>query len=166
MEELNTVLKKLEELCQQERNKKIKKRNLKVIKEEVNDNNGGIKMFLRARDKFLYKNNLRLKSARMAAPKKPISENFDEMYEEEQKKIFKKPWSKLNRVMKMNRLYRYLKIRKNELEWELEEYEEKLEFVKDKLDLNGLRKDVEYDEELGEVKNCWLIDDKPEEEKN
>jgi len=162
MEELNTALKKLEELCQQERNKKIKKKNLKVVKEEVKDNNGAIKMFLKTKAQFEYRNNLRLKSARMAVPKKPISENFDELYEEEQKNIFKKPWSKLNRVMKMNRLYRHLKIRKNELEWSLEEYEEKLEMVKDRLDLNGLRKDVQYDEEQGEIKNCWLIDEKEE----
>lgn len=160
MEELNLALKKLEELCQQERNKKIKKKNLKVVKKEIKENNGGIKMFLRARDQFLYRNNLRLKSSRMAKPKKPISENFDEIYEEEQKFFWKKPWTKLNKVMRMNRLYRYLKIRKNELEWSIQEYEEKLELIRDSLDLNGLRKDVEYDEEQGEVKKCYLIDEK------
>lgn len=163
MNQLENILNNLEEICRKERNKKIKKYNLKVKKEETTSNDSGIKMFLKQKSQYEYRNNLRLKSKRNEK-KKVCSENFDEKYKEEQDNMFKCKWTKLTKVMKMNRVYRYLKIRKNELEWSMEEYEQNLEIVKERLDLNGLRKDVEYDEENCEIKNCWLFDEELKEE--
>jgi len=163
MNQLDKVLKNLEEICQQEKNKKIKKYNLKEEKEEIKDNDGGIRMFLKQKAQYEYRNSLRLKSKRNGK-KKVCSEDFDEKYKEEQDNMFKQKWTKLTKVMRLNRVYRYMKIRKNELEWSIVEYEEKLELVKETLDLNGLRKDIDYDTEEGEIRNCWIIDDEIKEE--
>ena len=79
-----------------------------------------------------------------------------------QNTIFNKEWRKLNHQLKLNRVYRYLKIRKNELEWSEEQYEEHKELLRDELNLNGLRSDIDYNIEEGEISNCWLIDVNPE----
>ena len=163
MNQLNKVLNSLEEICQQEKNKKIKKHNLKVNKIEVVDNNGGIRMFLKQKAKYEYRNSLRLKS-NMNAKKKFCSDNFDEKYKQEQDNMFNRKWTKLSKVMRLNRVYRYMKIRKNELEWSIEEYEDKLELVKDMLELNGLKKDIDYDTVEGEIRNCWIIDEEIKDE--
>jgi len=163
MEDLNRSLKKLEQLNQVEQQKKrkylkIKQKN-KVVEE---DNHGYIKMFLRKQEQFKYKNKMRLKSLRNVEQKE-VAEDFDEKYNEKQNTIFNKEWRKLNNQLKLNRLYRYLKIRQNELEWTQEQYEENKEMSRDKLNVDGLRKDIEYDVETGEIKNCWLFDEKKEE---
>ena len=163
MEELNKSLKYLEQLNQIEQQKKRKYLKIKVKKEEDTNNHGYLKMFLKKQKTFEYKNKMRLKSLRNIEEPKPIPEDFDEQYKKKQDEIFNKEWKKLNVQLKRNRVYRYLKIRKNELEWTPEQYEENKEMVRDQLNLDGLRKTVEYNVEEGEITNCWLIDSKPEE---
>ena len=163
MYSLNKSLKRLEIIYKNEQIKKQKKYNLKVEKKEQTSGDGLVKMFLKQKQKHEYKNSLRLKSLRNQKVK-VISEDFDNKYKQQQTNIFNQPWNKLPAQIKLNRVYSYMKIRKNELEWSLEEYEMKLEGVKDGLELNGLRKLIEYDIEEGEIKNCWMIDEKKEEE--
>jgi len=162
MEDLNKSLRYLEQLNQVEEQKKRKYLKIKEKKVVEDDNHGYIKMFLRKQAQFEYKNRMRLKSLRNVE-KKEVSEDFDEKYKEKQNTIFNKEWRKLNNQLKLNRLYRYLKIRQNELEWTQEQYEENKEMSRDKLSVDGLRKDIEYDVEKGEIKNCWLFDEKKEE---
>ena len=50
----------------------------------------------------------------------------------------------MNIQLKTNRVYRYLKVRQNELEWTPEQYEEHKEMLRDQLNLNGLRADIDY----------------------
>ena len=163
MEELNKSLKYLEQLNQIEQQKKRKYLKIKVKKEEDTNNHGYLKMFLKKKQQFEYKNKMRLKSLRNIAEPKVIPEDFDEQYKKKQDTIFNEEWKKLNVQLKLNRVYRYLKIRQNELEWTPEEYEVNKEMLRDQLNLDGMRKDIEYNVEEGEISKCWLIDSKPEE---
>ena len=106
MNQLNKALNNLEEIYHQEKNKKIKKYNLKVKKEELKSNDNGIKMFLKQKAQFEYKNSLRLKSKRNAK-KKVLSEDFDEKYKEAQNNMFKRKWTKLTKVMRMKNVGRH-----------------------------------------------------------
>lgn len=165
MNDLNKALNKLEAIYKKEQAKKRRLYNLKEEEEEyVELSNYSIKTFLKMKQQHQYKETLRLKSLRTAKKPKKLSEDFDNKYKQQQVNMFKKPWNKLTKQMKLNRLYRYMKIRQNELELDINEYNTNLELIKDKLDLNGLRKDIEYDEENGEIKNCWLFDEKPKKE--
>ena len=165
MEELNKSLRYLEQLNQVELQKKRKYFKIKVEKEVDTNNHGFLKMFLKQKQQFEYKNKMRLKSLRGLAEPKPVPEDFDEQYKKKQDTMFNKEWRKLNNQLKLNRVYRYLKIRQNELEWTQEQYEENKEYVRGRLNADGLKKDVEYSVEDGEIKNCWLIDEKKEENK-
>ena len=164
MEQLNKSLKYLEQINQAEQQKKRKYLKIKEEKKtEDTYNHGYLKMFLRKKQQFQYKNKMRLKSLRNVAEPKEVPEDFDEQYKKKQDTIFNKEWRKLNNQLKLNRIYRYLKIRQNELEWTPEQYEDNKEMVRDQLNLNGLRTDIDYNVEDGEISNCWLIDSKPEE---
>jgi len=163
MNSLNKSLQYLEDIYQKEQAKKRKRYNLKEEKKVFTSSDGLVKMFLKKKADQDRKNVMRLKSLRNAK-EQVISDDFDEKYREQQNSIFNKPWTKLNKQIKLNRVYKYMKLRKVELEWTEEEYDEKLELVKDHLDLNGLRKLVEYDEEEGVIDYCWLVDTKPKDE--
>ena len=158
MEELNQSLRYLEQLNQVELQKKRKYLKIKDIVEVVEENHGLLKMFLKQKEQFEIKNRMRLKSLRNLKEPVPVSEDFDEKYKEKQNSIFNREWRKLNHQLKLNRIYRFLKIRQNELEWTQEQYEENKEMVRARLIVNGLRKEVDYNQEEGEIKFCWLID--------
>ncbi len=163
MEQLNKSLKYLEQINQAEQQKKRKYLKIKEEKKEDTDNHGYLKMFLRKKQQFEFKNKMRLKSLRNVKEPKAVPEDFDEQYKKKQDTIFNKEWRKLNNQLKTNRVYRYLKVRQNELEWTPEQYEEYKEMLRDQLNLNGLRADIDYNIEEGEISNCWLIDEKQEE---
>ena len=163
MNNLNKSLQYLEDIYQKEQAKKRKIYNLKEEKKVFTSSDGLVKMFLKKKEQQERKNIMRLKSLRNAK-EQVISDDFDAKYKAQQDNIFSRPWKKLNKQIKLNRVYKYMKLRKDELEWTTEEYEEKLETVKDHLDLNGLRKLVEYDEEEGIIDYCWLVDTKPKDE--
>ena len=163
MEELNKSLRYLEQINQAEQQKKRKYLKIKEEKVEDTDNHGYLKMFLKQRKAHEYKNKMRLKSLRNIEKPKELPEDFDEQYKKKQETIFNKEWKKLNIQLKTNRVYRYLKVRQNELEWTPEQYEEHKEMLRDQLNINGLRADIDYNVEEGEISKCWLIDEQPEE---
>ncbi len=165
MNDLNKSLKYLEQINQAEQQKKRKYLKIKEEKKTEDTNNHGyLKMFLRKKQQFEFKNSMRLKSLRNAKKPKAVPEDFDEQYKKKQDTIFNKEWRKLNNQLKLNRIYRYLKIRQNELEWTQEQYEDNKEMIRDQLNLNGLRTDIDYNVKDGEISNCWLIDEKLQEE--
>ena len=163
MEELNKSLRYLEQINQVEQQKKRKYLKIKEEKKEDTDTHGYLKMFLKQKKTYEYKNKMRLKSLRNIEKPKELPEDFDEQYKKKQDTIFNKEWKKLNIQLKTNRVYRYLKVRQNELEWTPEQYEEHKEMLRDQLNLNGLRADIDYNVEEGEISKCWLIDEKQEE---
>jgi hypothetical protein len=160
---LDKALFKLEEIAQQEKNKKIKRLRLKIKKQKKIDIDIGLKQYLRNKEQYEYKNILRLKSKRLAK-KIEISNDFDDKYKAQQENQFNKPWGKLLPQLKMDRLYRYLEIKRMELEWSINEYQEKLEMLKERFEITQLRKNIEYDEVNGEITFCNLIEIKEQEE--
>ena len=160
MEELNKSLQYLNNLNKIEQQKKMKHLKIKNIVINESENHGLLKKFLKEKSQYEYKNNLRLKSLRNKKQESVISQNFDEKYKEKQFNIFNKDWNKLNKQLKFNRIYRYLKKRQNELKWTQKEYEEHKENIRVKFKINKLKNLIEYDKETCEIKNCWLIDKK------
>ena len=161
MEELNKSLKSLEKINENEKIKKEKylKKKEKIIREEKISHNL-LKMYKKNRSNFDYKQRLRKEKKLMNKRKQEIPEDFYELYKENQKNIYKKEWKKLTYELRLNRLYKYLKNKKIELKWNEGFYEEKLELLKNDLNINRLRNNIEYDIEKGEIIKCYLFDKK------
>ena len=153
MDKLNEKLSIIYKIYENEKKKKEKYYKKKIKKDDINNIDISIKKFLINRENYEYKNKLRLKSKRLKKEKK-VSNDFDNIYNEEDNNKFNKNWNKLNRVFKLNRIYIYLKKKKEELKWSLKEYDNNLELLKERLELNGLNKEIEYDIEKGLIINC------------
>lgn len=153
MDKLNEKLSIIYKIYENEKKKKEKYYKKKIKKDDINNIDISIKKFLINRENYEYKNKLRLKSKRLKKEKK-VSNDFDNIYHEEDNNKFNKNWNKLNRVFKLNRIYIYLKKKKEELKWSLKEYDNNLELLKERLELNGLNKEIEYDIEKGLIINC------------
>lgn len=157
MEELNKSLKNLEKINNQEKIKKEKylKKKEKIIEEKIS--HSLLKMHQRRKNQFEYKERLKKKKNKKI---QEIPENFNVLYDIEQTKIFNKEWKELPYALKLNRIYIYLKIRKKELKWNEDTYEEKLELLLYNLNTNKLKNNIniEYNIEKGKIIKCHLIE--------
>lgn len=156
---LDKSLKYLEELNKKELEKKLnfskksKHKNTKqdVIVETKVDRN--LSMFLKSKKQFEYKNKMRLKSLRLKK-EITISDDFNEKYKKSVENIYNKEWKSLTRSLKLNRVCKYMKLKKIELNWTNEEYYQNLELIK----YTGLNKNIEYDITSCKITHCSLFD--------
>jgi hypothetical protein len=157
MQELNKSLKNLEKINNQEKIKKRKylKKKEKIIEEKIS--HSLLFSYKRQKSQFEYRQRLKKKRKKL---KLDLPENFNELYEIEQENIYKKEWKKLTYDMRLNRLYFFLKNKKNELKWNENVYKEKIELLKNALLINQLRNSIEYNIEQGEIIKCYLIEKK------
>jgi hypothetical protein len=109
--ELNLCLKKINDINSIETEKKNKKN--KIKKEEKEEKiSHDLKEYLMMRRNVEFKNNLRLKSKRLATNNKKYTGDKKEFYkklEERQNEIFQKRWTKLSKHIKINRINKYFK---------------------------------------------------------
>ncbi len=89
--------------------KKKKKNKKKEIEEKISYD---LKKYLIMKRNIEFKNNLRLKSKRLASKEKEYIGHKEEFYkklEQQQNKIFQKRWTSLSKHIKINRINKYFK---------------------------------------------------------
>jgi len=109
--ELNICLKKINDINLIEKNKKNKKNKKIEIKNEEKITHD-LKEYLMLRRNTEFKNNLRLKSKRLADKNKMFLGNKKDFFEKLKKKeneIFQKKWTSLGKNIKINRINKYFK---------------------------------------------------------
>jgi len=109
--ELNLCLKKINDInfIENKKKKKNKKKIEKKIEEKISHD---LKEYLMIKRNTEFKNNLRLKSKRLASKEKQYTGNKEDFYkklEQQQNEIFCKRWTSLSKNIKINRINKYFK---------------------------------------------------------
>ena len=92
--------------------KKKKKKKKKIKKKIWEKISHDLKEYLMIKRNTEFKNNLRLKSKRLASKEKKYTGNKEDFYkklEQQQNDIFKKRWTSLSKHIKINRINKYFK---------------------------------------------------------
>ena len=149
--DLTSCLNSIKEINHNEFQKKVKKYNLKINKEEDNSKSYFLKKYLMEKKNYEYRNVMKLKSLRLENKDKKYNgseESFFEKLNDKTNNIFKKKWTSLNKNLKIIKLNEYFKNNK------IEETQKKT--IKYLLEQKKLKKQVEYDEENGIILNIKL----------
>ena len=153
--ELNLCLKKINDINFIE-NKKKKKNKKKIEKKEEKISHD-LKEYLMMRRNTEFKNNLRLKSKRLASKEKQYIGDKKEFYkklEQQQNEIFCKRWTSLSKNIKINRINKYFKDNKIKDEKYLFDLKKLIEEKK-------LKNFVIYNETNGHIETIKNITENP-----
>jgi len=156
---LDKSINKLLRLSKKELNKKNRIFKIKQEEKEEDDKiDLHVKLYLRNKEDTMKKRVLRMKSLRLAGEKKELSKDFDERYKQKEKQLFNKKWTKLSKQLKMNRVKHFLIEQKEKEKWDNEKYNNMKELLMYNMELNQLRNLIEYDENIGKIINCKLLE--------
>jgi len=109
---LSLCLKKINDINSIETEKKNKKNKMKKKEEKEEKISHDLKEYLMMKKNTEFKNDLRLKSKRLATNDKKYTGNqkdFFEIQKQQQNEIFQKRWTKLSKHIKINRINKYFK---------------------------------------------------------
>ena len=137
--------------------KKKKKKNKKKIEKKEEKISHDLKEYLMMRRNTEFKNNLRLKSKRLASKEKQYTGDKKEFYkklEQQQNEIFCKRWTSLSKNIKINRINKYFKDNKIKDEKYLFDLKKLIEEKK-------LKNFVIYNETNGHIETIKNITENP-----
>ena len=150
MDNLNKCLENIKKINEIEFQKNNKKYNLKIVNNNNNDDNESylIKKYITDRKQHEYINSIKLKSLRLENKDKYYNgdeKSFFEKYNSNNNHIFSKKWSSLNKNLKIIKLNEYFNNNKIDYEKQME--------IKSLVLNNKLKKEIDYDELNGFIKN-------------
>ena len=149
--DLNNCLNTIKEINNKEYQKKVKKYNLKIEKQNEETESYILKKYLMEKKNYEYRNIMKLKSLRLENKDKYYNgseESFFEKLNQKTNNIFKNKWTSLGKNLKIIKLNEYFQKNKTD--------DKQKNIILSLLEKKQLKKQVEYDEENGVILNIKL----------
>jgi len=149
--DLNNCLNTIKEINNKEYQKKVKKYNLKIEKQNEETESYILKKYLMEKKNYEYRNVMKLKSLRLENKDKYYNGSEDSFFQKLNQKtnnIFKNKWTSLGKNLKIIKLNEYFQKNKTD--------DKQKQVILSLLEQKKLKKQVEYDEENGVILNIKL----------
>ena len=149
--DLTNCLNTIKEINNKEYQKKVKKYNLKIEKQNEETESYILKKYLMEKKNYEYRNVMKLKSLRLENKDKYYNGSEDSFFQKLNQKtnnIFKNKWTSLGKNLKIIKLNEYFQKNKTD--------DKQKQVILSLLEQKKLKKQVEYDEENGVILNIKL----------